>query len=120
MRAREFSIRTTPSASPSCAGATSFGTAERGVDSHADDWHRQARCRGMPAETFYTDDYHRGRRRLDHVDHAKRICGSCPVQSRCREYAIRTQEPYGIWGGTTPRERVALLRSAQTATSSAS
>lgn len=89
-------------------------------DANDEDWQSRASCRGMPAETFYTDDYHRGQRRLDHEVYAKRICGGCPVELSCREYAVHAQEPYGIWGGTTPKERAALLSLAQLATVSAS
>jgi len=78
---------------------------------HDREWHLQARCRGLPSAVFFTDDHHRGRRRLDHENNAKRICASCPVLSRCREYALNAQEPYGIWGGMAPRERVAVQRS---------
>jgi WhiB family redox-sensing transcriptional regulator len=35
---------------------------------------------------------------------AKEICGRCPVQLRCREYAQSTRVT-GIWGGTTESER---------------
>ncbi|WP_281259665.1 WhiB family transcriptional regulator [Mycolicibacterium palauense] len=76
-------------------------------------WHLRARCRGMPAEVFFADDHHRGQRRVDHENHAKFICGGCPVQFQCRTYAISVQEPHGIWGGTTPRERAALRRSSE-------
>ena len=43
-----------------------------------------------------------GRRR---AANAKAICATCPVIEQCREYALRAQEPYGIWGGMTEEER---------------
>lgn len=42
--------------------------------------------------------------RQDEVD-AKLICDFCPVKALCAEYAILANEPYGIWGATTPAER---------------
>ncbi|MCK8673263.1 WhiB family transcriptional regulator [Rhodococcus sp. HM1] len=36
---------------------------------------------------------------------AKRICYQCPVLNQCRTYALSTREPYGVWGGTTERDR---------------
>lgn len=36
---------------------------------------------------------------------AKRICGQCPVRAICLQYALDTEEDFGIWGGTTPRQR---------------
>lgn len=41
---------------------------------------------------------------------AKAICGSCPVQERCLEYALAVKEPDGIWGGLTFAERRSILR----------
>jgi WhiB family redox-sensing transcriptional regulator len=46
---------------------------------------------------------------------ASRICGHCPVCSKCPGYALSGADTWngvstGIWGGTTPPER-ALLRS---------
>ena len=39
------------------------------------------------------------------ADKAKAICVSCPVQSRCLDYAVFGREPEGIWGGKTVEER---------------
>lgn len=36
---------------------------------------------------------------------AKEICNRCPVMAECFTYGMVAQEPYGIWGGTTPDER---------------
>lgn len=36
---------------------------------------------------------------------AKRICMSCDVRTECLSYAMRHNEPAGIWGGTSPRDR---------------
>ena len=41
---------------------------------------------------------------------ARRICAGCPVKRQCLDYAMQTGEPTGIWGGTTPQERNAVLR----------
>lgn len=37
---------------------------------------------------------------------AKRICRECVVQVQCLRYGL--EEPYGVWGGTSPAERSAL------------
>jgi hypothetical protein len=39
---------------------------------------------------------------------AKKLCGQCPVKNECLEYALESYEPYGIWGGLSPRERVRI------------
>jgi WhiB family redox-sensing transcriptional regulator len=41
---------------------------------------------------------------------AQRICADCPVRQQCLDFAMRTREPAGIWGGTTPEERIRELR----------
>jgi WhiB family redox-sensing transcriptional regulator len=48
--------------------------------------------------------------RLTRERRAKAICAVCPVQVECLEYAIRTREPHGVWGGLSEMERRAMLR----------
>ncbi len=44
----------------------------------------------------------------NHAD-AKRVCGRCPVAQECLDYALATDEEYGVWGGASrlDRERMA-------------
>ena len=46
------------------------------------------------------------------IELGRRICNSCQIQTACREYAIQTGQPYGMWGGLTASEiqREALRR----------
>lgn len=37
------------------------------------------------------------------------ICNTCPVKSRCGEYAMTRREKHGTWGGITEWEREYLL-----------
>ena len=45
---------------------------------------------------------------------AKEICNGtpvrpgCPVRVECREYAVGSERVFGIWGGTTERDRERL------------
>lgn len=43
---------------------------------------------------------------------AREICAACPVQASCLQFALRTGEDHGIWGGLTAAERreVRVLR----------
>lgn len=41
---------------------------------------------------------------------AKRLCQGCPVIEECLEYALTANEPWGVWGGTTARERKGMRR----------
>lgn len=40
---------------------------------------------------------------------AKQICLICPHMTECRDYAL-AHEDYGIWGGTSEKERAYLRR----------
>ncbi len=39
---------------------------------------------------------------------AKAVCARCPVTAECLQYAIDNDEPFGIWGGKSERERRGL------------
>jgi WhiB family redox-sensing transcriptional regulator len=43
---------------------------------------------------------------------ARAICGRCPHRQACLDWALETEQGFGIWGGTTPDERAAMLRGA--------
>ena len=65
-------------------------------------FHQHAACRGMTHVMFP------GR----HDDHriAAAICNGCPVQEPCLEYALDNVERFGIFGGTTEKQRRRLRR----------
>lgn len=63
-------------------------------------WQLAAACRGEESKAFFDDTS------SANESAAKEICGRCPVVAQCREYAIDAEEPYGIWGGLAPDERV--------------
>jgi WhiB family redox-sensing transcriptional regulator len=41
---------------------------------------------------------------------ALRICAGCAVRQHCLDFAMRSGEKDGIWGGTTPEERIRARR----------
>ncbi|BCJ45336.1 hypothetical protein GCM10010168_86050 [Actinoplanes ianthinogenes] len=43
---------------------------------------------------------------------AKTVCRRCPHIDDCRDWAVETQQEHGVWGGTTPSERVELRKKA--------
>jgi len=47
---------------------------------------------------------------------AKAVCTGCPVRAQCLEHALAHDERFGVWGGTSERER-RRLKHAGTATS---
>jgi WhiB family redox-sensing transcriptional regulator len=41
---------------------------------------------------------------------ARALCAQCPAQIECLEYALANKEHFGIWGGTSERERRRLRK----------
>jgi WhiB family transcriptional regulator, redox-sensing transcriptional regulator len=41
---------------------------------------------------------------------ALRICHGCPVRQQCLDFAMQSGEKDGIWGGTTPEQRIRARR----------
>lgn len=41
---------------------------------------------------------------------AKGYCYSCPMLIRCQEFALSTNQSWGVWGGMSVRERRAEIR----------
>jgi WhiB family transcriptional regulator, redox-sensing transcriptional regulator len=75
----------------------------------AETWQLSARCRGADSATFFHPDGERGRSRRQRECEAKRLCARCSVVDQCRDYSLRFREPYGVWGGLTEGERLAMF-----------
>lgn len=74
-------------------------------------WQFLAACRGEDTSWFFAPAYFEKRWEKDAREaKAKAVCVRCPVREECLEYALRTREPHGIWGGLNEMERRALLR----------
>jgi WhiB family redox-sensing transcriptional regulator len=74
-------------------------------------WQRLAACRGDDSAYFFAPAYFEKRGdKLAREAVAKRICAICPVRAPCLEYALRTREAHGVWGGLNETERRAILR----------
>jgi len=61
-----------------------------------------AACRGLDPDLFYAESG-------TAIMKAKSLCATCDVREQCLEWAIRREE-FGVWGGTTARERAAMRR----------
>ena len=87
-------------------------TRDRTVDLNPDhwEWQKAARCRGEDLTIFFGADRERGRAQNEREARAKRICAECTVIAECRHYATVHQEPFGVWGGLSERERRRTLR----------
>jgi len=73
------------------------------------EWQLHGACTSRDTELFFHPDNERGPRREAREAAAKAVCATCPVLRECREHALATREPYGVWGGLSEPEREALL-----------
>ena len=71
------------------------------------EWHRDAACADYSNEWFFGEAAGKTMR-------AKQICRGCLVRAECLDYAMNNRDALrnGIWGGTTPDERLELKRAA--------
>ncbi|HEU4830932.1 MAG TPA: WhiB family transcriptional regulator [Candidatus Saccharimonadales bacterium] len=66
-------------------------------------WDKRGLCGQTDPEAFFPE---KGGSTKD----AKKICAKCDVRVQCLEYALETDQKFGIWGGLSERERKALRR----------
>jgi WhiB family redox-sensing transcriptional regulator len=62
-------------------------------------------CAGINPEIFFSHD------RIDEAL-ALDLCDSCPHQHPCLEWALDTEQQFGIWGGATAEQRMRMIRGA--------
>ena len=73
-------------------------------------WQEQAACRDYDTDLFFESDNERGELRSRREQAAKRVCVACPVRAECLRFAESAPERFGVWGGTTQRERATRRR----------
>lgn len=66
-------------------------------------WRDHGACVGLPTEWFFSE-------RGDSVIPGRAVCDGCVVRTPCLEYALDNRILWGIWGGTSERERRAMRR----------
>jgi WhiB family transcriptional regulator, redox-sensing transcriptional regulator len=64
-------------------------------------WLDQALCTAEDPELFFPDP-------SEAAAEALTVCGRCSVRRECLSWALTRRERYGVWGGTTERDREAL------------
>ena len=74
----------------------------------AKDWRHAAECRESDPELFFPVGT--SGPALLQITEAKAVCGRCPVRAECLDWALRTGQDAGIWGGMSEDERRALRR----------
>lgn len=68
------------------------------------DWYSKAACKGMPAEAFYPGEGEKYDK-LDGWD----TCKICPARIHCLAFALRGEERFGLFGGTSAEQRQVLI-----------
>lgn len=71
-------------------------------------WTQDALCAQIDPDLFFP-----GKAEHSKARDAKKVCASCPVATMCLEYALRTDQKHGIWGGLNTQDR-SRLRSRKT------
>ena len=80
----------------------------RNLMTYADeDWRAQSACLTADPELFFP--LSSTGPSLEQLTEAKKICGQCPVQGECLEFALSTHQVHGVWGGTSEDERRELV-----------
>ncbi len=74
------------------------------------EWQEEAACRPMDNLIFFGEEGESELERQAREAKAKAVCRTCPVQDPCLEFAMETNQKYGIWGGLTDKERASLKR----------
>ncbi|GAB3493447.1 WhiB family transcriptional regulator [Amycolatopsis cihanbeyliensis] len=83
------------------------------MDTTITDWRHRAACRDEDPELFFpVSDVGPA---AAQAAQAKAVCARCPVRALCLRYALDNGLDYGIYGGTTERERRDLVRRARRA-----
>jgi len=67
------------------------------------DWQAKAACSEVDPEIFFPE-------RGGSSKAARAVCSRCDVRMNCLEYALNNKEQFGIWGGTSERERRRLRK----------
>lgn len=65
-------------------------------------------CQGLDTEIFFPD-------RGESLKPAKTVCEQCIVKDECLEFALSHGERFGVWGGTSERERRRIRRARRSA-----
>ena len=66
-------------------------------------WVGDAVCAQTDPEVFFPEKGASSRE-------ARRVCRGCGVRKECLEFALRTGQRFGVWGGVSERQRRSMKR----------
>ncbi len=71
-------------------------------------WRPRARCKEYDPALFFPIGV--TGQAIRQINEAKTVCTQCPVALQCLEFALRSNQEYGIWGGKDEEERRLIRR----------
>ncbi len=75
----------------------------------SESWRELASCKGIDTNIFVPKDRGAGTGRNVYAK-ARKFCDSCPVKNECLMFALESKMEFGMFGGTTPRERRSIKK----------
>lgn len=75
---------------------------------YATNWRAAGACLSADPDLFFPITT--GAPAAMQVKQAQRICAGCQVRQQCFDFAMSSGESHGVWGGTTPEERIRVRR----------
>ena len=72
------------------------------------DWEEEVPCRKVGPRKMYPASNNQ------QAIVAKEVCSGCHARVPCLELALATSEYFGVWGGTTEKDRQSVIRSLST------
>ena len=74
------------------------------------EWQELGACKEADPELFFLEDNLRSVKKRKKEKAAIKVCRACPVIQQCLTHSLAVPEFYGVWGGITADERMAMLR----------
>ena len=71
-------------------------------------WMENGSCIYANSELFFL--FGSSMKAIKKANEAKAVCNECFVKVDCLEYAVRTNQDSGVWGGATEEERKSIRR----------
>ena len=75
---------------------------------YATGWRAASACLSADPELFFPVT--EGSAAAGQISSALQVCAGCAVRQPCLDFALQSGEAHGIWGGTTPDERIRARR----------
>lgn len=71
-------------------------------------WREAGACASVDPDLFFPISM--AGKAAAQIARARHVCAGCAVRRECLDFALATGETEGIWGGTTPDERIRARR----------